>query len=491
MKKMKKFLMSAIIMLGLITVPTLNAAEKATISDVSVYVNGQQQTLTAEESDPTKFVLEVPYGVESVSLQYVENGTTDTKVAQSVLKNESGEEITSQPLPLTVGKNTFTVEVKDNDDTDGSTKTVYTIEFTRAEKVEAKLDGIIITANDENGAVQTLTPAFNASTYEYTVTVTNDIEKVFVKVTAAKGLDISGDGITTLYNIGSNNKKYVYLSVRNDVNEYKNYSITIIREESQLIKDLKTEVGDTYQIYEYTNENGQVIIFYNEKAIADGSYAYKSYEIVVKKDSDVESILAELTELTKKPTTLAIEPNEDFIIKNDTFNEIRKNSGLSEVLGYDATWIFDGSKVSEDFKELNVKVLTGENVAEDLRNKVLSLIENKEKGLVIDFLHSGNLPKGTKVRVYVDPDQFGDEALTLYYYNPTTGKLSPVANKLKVYQEEMGASYVEFELEHCSTYVLTTTSNNAQTGVMNVVFYIVLALFSLTGIILLAKKKAN
>jgi len=116
----------------------------------------------------------------------------------------------------------------------------------------------------------------------------------------------------------------------------------------------------------------------------------------------------------------------------------------------------------------------------------LSLIDKKDQGLVIDFLHSGSLPKGTKISLWVG-DKFNDgDILTFYYYNPTHGKLDVSVKNIKVQN-----GVIEIELDHCSSYVLTLASNNAQTGPMNVVFYTILALISLIGIVFLAKKKTN
>lgn len=144
------------------------------------------------------------------------------------------------------------------------------------------------------------------------------------------------------------------------------------------------------------------------------------------------------------------------------------------------SWTFDGTQMEETDYDINleIKIDSGEN-----KDKINDLVEN-ENVLNLDFTYSGKLPKGTKVTINVS-DKFKDgEKVTLYYYNPETDSLEKIAEDLVV---ENGC--VTFYLEHCSEYVLTSESNNAQTSSMNVAFYIILLFVSSLGLYLIKREK--
>lgn len=497
MKNMKKILMSAILMIGLIMAPSLNAAT-ATVSNVKANVNGELKDFAVDENDSTKLSLSVGYSTDQVMLSLVSTGSADDKTAEVTIKKD-GELVggLSSTLSLEVGKNTYTLEVKDSDDADDSTKATYTLEITRAEKILARLTNLEV----KNGnTVLPFDKAFDAdSDQEYTITVENDVKNIVIVATYDKDKisSVSGDGEQTLYSVGleeyDGNMFSIYVTSKD--NDYKNYKITIYRKESQLVLDLKDEVGgDWEEIAIGEDENGKEFVGFakttmygDAAALVQGYIVYLTDEV-----NDKDTVLAALAEAVKKPAYISqLYFDEDYTLTEEILNSLKKVAGTVEVQGYNGSWVIDTANLTDGFKGLNFKILVDDEVEEGLKNKVLDLIENKEKATVIDFAHNGNLPKGTKVRIGVDEEKYGEEELTLYLYNTKSGKLNVVAKKLKVQFGEYGQAYVEFELDHCSTYVLTTSSNNAQTGVLNVVFYVVMSLVSLVGIIFLSKKKAN
>lgn len=501
MKNMKKILLSAILMIGLIVTPNLNAATKATISEVKANIGGAEKAFTIDSSDETKLSLSVGYSTEEISLSYVKNASENGDTAIVIIKDEAGTTL-ENPYQLNlskVGKNTFTVEVKDSNDDDPSepTKTVYTLEITRAEKALARLTDLKVKNGND---VLSFDKAFDKDSDQvYTITVDNDVESVTIVAEYDKDkiTSVSGDGEQELWNVGDDNANeftiYVY-SVDGDNKEYK---IVIYRKESQLILDLKQEIGNDWDEIAITeDENGKEVIGFAKYAYTGDAVITTGYIVYLTDEvNDKDTVLAALEEALKKTPYISqvyFLDGESYVLTEDLLKGIKKLTGNVTVDGYNGTWVIPAANLTDEFKGLNFKILLDEEVEEALRNKVLGLIENKEKGLVIDFLHDGKLPKGTKVQIGVDPEQFGeDEELTLYLYNTTSGKLNEVAKKLKVLTGEYGQTYVEFELDHCSTYVLTTSSNNAQTGVLNVVFYVIMSLVSLAGIIFLTKKKAN
>ena len=88
----------------------------------------------------------------------------------------------------------------------------------------------------------------------------------------------------------------------------------------------------------------------------------------------------------------------------------------------------------------------------------------------INFNHSGILPNETKIKIYVG-DKFEDsEKLNLYYYNKDNEVMESIAKKLNV--EE---GFVEFELDHCSEYILTRATLHDFTNNINVFFITTIA----------------
>ena len=486
MKKMKN-LFFAVIMFGLIFIPTLNAAGTASLNNVT----GSGVTFTKKADDNTTYVAEVKNSISTVSVSFDIVGSEDTKSASMVVKkgNETVLESLSGDLALEVGKNEFTVEVKDSDDETGTTKAIYKLEIVRKDKVAANLSGLVIKANDKNGAVQTLTPTFKSDVLEYSVTVTNDIETIYIEPEYAKdsGLVVSGNIEENYLSVGEN---YFFISVFNEDGETNEYEITVIREASQLVKDIKSELGVGYEVSDdYVGEDGKNYIAIGTIKTTSNGIEIVRVHLILKTENPVSTdIVAQYKKIENTPADAmyVIVTANDSVLDEEALTEIRNNGGEVVIEAHGATWVIDGSKVSKDLKKLNLKVLTGDEVNENLSNKILSLIDKKDQGLVIDFLHSGSLPKGTKISLWVG-DKFNDgDILTLYYYNPTHGKLDVSVKNIKV---QNGA--IEIELDHCSSYVLTLASNNAQTGPMNVVFYTILALISLIGIVFLAKKKTN
>ena len=76
---------------------------------------------------------------------------------------------------------------------------------------------------------------------------------------------------------------------------------------------------------------------------------------------------------------------------------------------------------------------------------------NYASGLYVNFKHSGNVPKGTKIKLYVY-DKFKDGSnVNVYYYS--NNELDLVKSNIKV---ENG--YVTFDIDHCSDYFITMSN---------------------------------
>ena len=160
------------------------------------------------------------------------------------------------------------------------------------------------------------------------------------------------------------------------------------------------------------------------------------------------------------------------------------------------TWTFDGSKITDTNLNLNLKINLGTSKSKET---IETLVGDKEKSMVIEFLHHGVLPIGTTVKVNVLGKYNNGDLVTLYYFNEETKALEMVSKNLEVKD-----GFVELALEHCSEYVLAyqpelivdnvakeeEKTNNAQTSSMNVTKYASIGVISLiAGIYLVISKK--
>lgn len=222
--------------------------------------------------------------------------------------------------------------------------------------------------------------------------------------------------------------------------------------------------------------------------------------MLIKGAQENVSVNKELESATVKIPTL-MSDNEVFSITKESGMKVTYEKVIEGLMAY--AWTFDGKQIEEekittDYNNFsfNLKVGTSTN-----QEKIESLLPNKEKTLVLEFEYHGLLPKGTSVKVRVDNHYQDGDSLTLYYYNEEE-KLESIAENLEVKN-----GIVEFNLEHCSEYVLEkqdtkittddkneeepTKTNNAQTGTLNIALYGTLSMASLIGVGTLLKKKKN
>ncbi len=190
---------------------------------------------------------------------------------------------------------------------------------------------------------------------------------------------------------------------------------------------------------------------------------------------------------------IEVSVGENSQINNKTLEIIKQNGYIASINGYSNDeernvlymWTFDGSKIENTDLNVDLNVKIGESTNKE---KIVSLVANEQKALVLEFGHHGELPKGTQVKVNVNKTFENGKQVSLYYYNDK-GELEEVVKNLEVKE-----GYVEFSLEHCSEYVLVEEkekSNNAQTGTLNIPFYSTLAIGSVIGIAYLIIKKTK
>ncbi len=264
-------------------------------------------------------------------------------------------------------------------------------------------------------------------------------------------------------------------------------------------------------------------------------------------DNKAQGLIEILNNLDKYKEIVPIRGDSDYDNYNFSYY-VEENEDLSGVInalkGKDITLYFNGySEVGEESYYLNgldIKNTVGKGFTYDHKISMETSV-NKEKidelvdlkdAIYIDFTYHGALPTNYNLNVNIKEylaNQFFDKLecdkyelyssemyactdnankelkeylknteFTLLYFNPETNKMEVVKDKLKA--DEFGNVVLEFE--HFSSYVLAanyqlkepvlSSINNAQTSSVDVVFYGILAIISLGGIIYIGlKKKTN
>jgi hypothetical protein len=120
---------------------------------------------------------------------------------------------------------------------------------------------------------------------------------------------------------------------------------------------------------------------------------------------------------------------------------IQRRNSVGDLL---YAWTFDGSQMDTTFKVKSGIIFGALNILD------IDQITNFARRVDLAFYHSGELPKGTTVTVYVGDEFEDEETLKFYYYNKETKQMELVIDNLVVKE-----GFVTFPLEHCSDYTLT------------------------------------
>lgn len=407
--------------------------------------------------------------------------TEKNEIEISAITEDSKATITTGTGKKTInyGQNKFSITVKAEN---GNTKT-YTIIITKPDKRNTNnyLKSLSITNAKIN---------FNKGTLNYNVIVENKIDKIDIKATAEDTkATITGTGTKTLKeylntfnivvtaengttrtykinisrkdkdgNVGalSTNNKLKTLEVKGYQIDFKEdilkYSLTVENTINKI--DINATPSDSNSTIKIDNPEelsvGENII---KIEVTSQSGDIKTYEIIVTRKSDAPIIeIKELLETINKTTAKEIEveiKNEENIISSKIINNLKDKDLKLKINKYENnniiyTWTISGKDINKEFdfdtlvkfesnKETKIKELT--NYAESIN---------------LNYSHSGELPKGTKFKVYVGNKYEEYDLINLYYYDETNNKLILEEKELLVKN-----GYVEFDIEHCSEYILT------------------------------------
>lgn len=140
----------------------------------------------------------------------------------------------------------------------------------------------------------------------------------------------------------------------------------------------------------------------------------------------------------------------------EAFEAIAGTDKTIDLVSEGITWRFAGKDITEEIKDIDLNVEI-KKVEDDTSASGEAIQENLEDnpGVVMKFPENGTLPGKATIQVKVDyamRQYLGNSnGLCVYYYNNQTGKLELIAQNLSVVND----TYVEFEITHCSYYVLT------------------------------------
>ena len=146
--------------------------------------------------------------------------------------------------------------------------------------------------------------------------------------------------------------------------------------------------------------------------------------------------------------------NSDSKITKEQVEQIKNNKKVLKFNYYDSkkrllySWKLNGNTI-EDSNEF----ITSIDFVSDNLKKMIELSE-RDDGIPVNFKHSGMLPKGTKIKIYVGDEFDNGTLVNVYYFNSSDTKLDLIKENLKVTDQ-----YIEFEIEHCSEYFISSSSN--------------------------------
>lgn len=237
----------------------------------------------------------------------------------------------------------------------------------------------------------------------YTLTVTNNVTSVNVNAMAEDAkAKVTGTGVKELQ-IGENNIEVIVTSesgIENKIN------IKITRKEGYDLEDLD-------------------FILNNEEM--------QEADIIINADSKISEEEIEKIKESKKT------------IRFNYYDENKK-------LIY--SWMINGKQIGDAKEFITAITFTVENVKE------IYALSNYADGLYVNFGHSGDLPTGTKIKLYVGDKFENDSIVNVYQYNNTEKSLDFIKGNLKV-----SKGYIEFDIAHCSEYFVTmSTIGNISKG---------------------------
>ena len=116
-------------------------------------------------------------------------------------------------------------------------------------------------------------------------------------------------------------------------------------------------------------------------------------------------------------------------------------------------WIVNGKDVVSATQNVDLKVSTVVAKDDYSNQGEIQQITKGSNAYVLHFADNGVLPGKMKIRIKLDysmRNYLGTSGIYLYYYDPVKKEMQTIAENLDIEKD----NYVEFEISHCSSYIL-------------------------------------
>jgi len=228
------------------------------------------------------------------------------------------------------------------------------------------------------------------------------------------------------------------LTVSNDIASIK---INAVQEDTKAkisgIGDHQLEIGENIIEVIVTSESGAKNKYIINVTRNDGFYL-----------EDLDKLLND-----ENINDINVNINVDSVISSDIIEKIKNSKKLVKLNYFDEnkkmiySWSIDGNNIEKTNEFSSSISYISEYVKE------IAMISNYAEGLHVNFKHSGDLPNGTKIKLFVG-DKFEDgNSVNVYRYSENT--LNLIKSNLIV-----TGGYIEFDIEHCSEYFVTQANLN-------------------------------
>lgn len=137
------------------------------------------------------------------------------------------------------------------------------------------------------------------------------------------------------------------------------------------------------------------------------------------------------------------------------------------------SWSFEKKNIKEPLK-LDLKI-SFDDISEHFEKNINSDVN----GLYLLFSYHGDLPDKTKIRVDVSKKFSNREHLYLYYYNEKNKRIEFVDKNIEVID-----GYAEFEINHCSKYILTNAIMNDASNNPKILSYVIILLIGIVIVLI-------
>jgi hypothetical protein len=320
--------------------------------------------------------------------------------------------------------------------------------------VDHPITSISITASPEDSKAKvsgTGTKTLNVytNTFNIVVTAENQTKRTYTLNIVRRDLQGNAGNLSTNNNLKSLELVGYPIQFSSDIKEYEitvNNTVDFV--------EIKAEAEDAKSALTINNieelqfgVNEITVVVTSESGIAN-NYLIRIIRSTLGPVIPIEKALDTINDTVAEEIVAVIGP-EDEIQKEiiDALKTTKKKltvqrrNNVGDLL---YSWTFDGNQMDTTLKVKSGIIFGALNILD------IDQITNFARRVDLSFYHSGELPKGTSVTVYVGNEFEDEETLKFYYYNKETKQMELVIDSLVVKE-----GYVTFPLQHCSDYTLT------------------------------------